>query len=156
MRGLKDTTQSLSNIGILISPCNPDLRCSNIYQASPEAGLLDSDVDEAQTSRLDMEVSKVTQEQGSEAADTNHSNREGEETSELLLVGEDRMYPTLRSKSLNTNPRKARTKMKQSEEIPRSAGSVRDLVSAFSEGVGGKGQRVHGRGPGPGTLIADP
>uniref|UniRef100_A0A8D3E4E2 Transient receptor potential cation channel subfamily M member 1-like n=1 Tax=Scophthalmus maximus TaxID=52904 RepID=A0A8D3E4E2_SCOMX len=81
--------------------------------------------------------------------DGNHGNMEGEEPSEQLLVGEDRMYPTLRSKSLNANPRKTRTKRKEDEETPRSASSVRDLVSAFSGGAGGHGPEP-GPGPGPG------
>lgn len=148
MRGLKETTQSLSNIDILISPCDADLRPPTAYQASAEADLIDTNMDEAQKGRL--EVSKGTQ----EPADISHSNKEEEEWSELLLVGEDKVYPTLRSKSLNTNPRKTRMKMKQSEVMPRLAGSVRDLVSVFSEGVVGMGQRVHSPGPGPGS--ADP
>ncbi|XP_016888202.1 transient receptor potential cation channel subfamily M member 1 [Cynoglossus semilaevis] len=43
---------------------------------------------------------------------------------------EHRMYPTLRSKSLNTNPRK--TRMKEDTVVSRSSSSVRDLVSVFS------------------------
>lgn len=94
---------------------------------------------------METNMTKGTQEQGSEAADSNHDNKE--EPSELLLVGEDRMYPTLRSKSLNTNPRKMR--MKHYQESPRSAGSVRDLVSVFSE-------QVQDQGPGPEVGTAGP
>lgn len=46
---------------------------------------------------------------------------------------DEKIYPTLRSKSLNANPRK---KKRDSEEKPRSASSVKDLVSAFSSGTG--------------------
>lgn len=67
--------------------------------------------------------------------DRNHGNggggRAAAEEEELLMV-EDRMYPTLRSKSLNTNPRKTRTK-KEAGETPHSASSVTDL----SGGAGG-------------------
>uniref|UniRef100_A0AAQ6IU29 Transient receptor potential cation channel, subfamily M, member 1a n=1 Tax=Anabas testudineus TaxID=64144 RepID=A0AAQ6IU29_ANATE len=144
MRGLKETTQSLSNVDILISPCDPDHRPPSTYHASPEA-----DLDQEQKSQLELEVSKVTQKHVGGTADSNHSNKEGEESSELLL-GEDKMYPTLRSKSLNTNPRKTKTKMKQSEGMPHLTSSIRDLVSAFHEGVG-TGQKGHSPGPGPGT-----
>lgn len=74
--------------------------------------------------------------------------RGGEEGSELpgqepkgqTAVGEqheeeeDRMYSTHRSKSLNTNPRKTRTKKQvEEEEKLRSSSSVKDLVSVFRE-----------------------
>lgn len=71
--------------------------------------------------------------QGAATSDTNQANEEKDPSDEhLLLVAEDQMYPTLRSKSLNTNPRRGRIKNKESEEKPRSASSVRDLVAAFS------------------------
>lgn len=75
--------------------------------------------------------------QGGEMVGSKHGNGGEEGPSEELLLGEDRMYPTLRSKSMNTNPRKTRTKRKENEEMPRSTGSVRDLVSAFRGGVVG-------------------
>ena len=168
VRGLKDRTQSLSNVDILISPCSPNLRPSGQSDAA------DAGVDKpAEKTRLEaavsfpLERSKVTQhlssptlsrsssstvfcpdhrdlegrgaeeqEQGGDAADSNHGNGGGEEP-------EDRTYPTLRSKSLNVNPRK--TRKKESEEKPRSAGSVRDLVSAFSEGAAGTPSRTRTR-----------
>ncbi|XP_074513194.1 transient receptor potential cation channel subfamily M member 1a [Sebastes fasciatus] len=187
VRGPKERTQSLSNVDILISHCDPDHR-------RPHAGAARSDVTDAnvekpaEKTRLEaavsfpLERSKVTQylssptlsspphpspgvtveksggnetrqeveerasvpfarEQGDEAVDGNHGDGGEEEPSEELLVGEDRMYPTLRSKSLYTNPRKMRTKKKESEDKPRSAGSVRDLVSSFSGGAGGPRSR---------------
>ncbi|CAL8353397.1 unnamed protein product [Merluccius merluccius] len=45
--------------------------------------------------------------------------------------GQDRMYPTLRSKSLSANPRKAKGKSGRSQEMPLAASSVKDLVAAF-------------------------
>lgn len=61
------------------------------------------------------------------------SDRGEAEPSEDL--GEDRTYPTLRSKSLHTKPRTAKTK--EAWETPRSASSVKDLVAACGEFTGG-------------------
>uniref|UniRef100_H2T3X9 Transient receptor potential cation channel, subfamily M, member 1a n=1 Tax=Takifugu rubripes TaxID=31033 RepID=H2T3X9_TAKRU len=63
---------------------------------------------------------------GSDNGHNRHSNKVEEE----FLVGEDQMYPTLRSKSLNENPRKM--KRKERDEALHSSASVKDLVSAFS------------------------
>ncbi|XP_070761394.1 transient receptor potential cation channel subfamily M member 1-like [Enoplosus armatus] len=82
---------------------------------------------------------------GGEMVDSNHGNGGGGEPSEELLVGEDRMYPTLRSKSLNANPRKMKMKRRESKETPHSTGSVRDLVSAFSGGVEGTWSKIRSR-----------
>lgn len=57
-------------------------------------------------------------------------DRHGNRGEEQFLVGEDQMYPTLRSKSLNENPRK--TKRREREETLHSSASVKDLASAFS------------------------
>ncbi|GAA6222930.1 transient receptor potential cation channel subfamily M member 1-like [Lates japonicus] len=199
VRGHRERAQSLSNVDILISPCDPELKPPQTCVAPPQADLTDADVEKpAEKSRLEaaasfpLERSKVTQylssptlsgspsshrksissiiyspshqdltptttptvmvdsdggddttqgveeprvsdgEQGGETSDSNQGNRGREEQ---LLLGEDRMYPTLRSKSLNTNPRKTRTKRKENEETPRSASSVKDLVSVFSGGA---------------------
>lgn len=214
MRGQKERTQSLSNVDILISPCDPDLRPPHTCPASPQSQV-DVNVDKpAEKTRLEATVSfplgrtKVTQcsstgshrksissivyspthqdqegvnsviPPGSQQTstspstphwrdhtspkvdetkqeveerisgqpgrlDSHHGNGRGEELSEELLLGEDRLYPTLRSKSLNANPRKTRTK--ESEEKPRSAGSVKDLVSAFSGDTGGLRSRTRSR-----------
>ncbi|KAM4592426.1 transient receptor potential cation channel subfamily M member 1-like [Odontesthes bonariensis] len=169
--GLKERTQSLSNVNILISPCDPELMAPPTCSTPPRPEPTDSDVDQpAHKSRLEaaasfpFERSKVTQCLSSSTLDNrksvsggvcspiqqdrvggltrvkvdesrtvgrNHGNGEEEE----LLVGEDRMYPALRSKSVNTNPRKMR---RQSDEgKPSSASSMKDLVSVFREGVGG-------------------
>ncbi|CAL8243612.1 unnamed protein product [Lota lota] len=48
-----------------------------------------------------------------------------------LLVAQDRMYPALRSKSLNANPCKTKGKSGLSKEKPLAASSVKDLVAAF-------------------------
>lgn len=218
--GPKERTQSLSNVDILISPCDPDHRPPRTGLVSPQSQV-DVTVDKPAekicleaTASFPLGRSKVTQysaicshrksisnivyspthqdqegvtsvippgtqqtskspsmphwgdhtspkgdetkqeveerissqadrEQEGDRVDGQHGNRGGEELSEELLLGEDRMYPTLRSKSLNANPRKMRTKL--SEETPRSAGSVKDLVSAFSGVTGGLRSRTRSR-----------
>ncbi|XP_068596633.1 transient receptor potential cation channel subfamily M member 1-like [Brachionichthys hirsutus] len=84
---------------------------------------------------------------GGAPTDSQHGNGGREEPSEEVLAVEDRMYPTLRSKSLNTNPRKTRAK-KEGGEPARSSGSVKDLVSEFSGPQGSPG-------PEPETPTAD-
>lgn len=209
VRGRKERTQSLSNVDILISPCDNNHSPPHTSPASPQSDETNANVEKpAEKTRLEaavsfpLERSKVTQylfspnlsgslssnrksvssivyspahqdrevetppgprvtveknggdetkqeveertsglsdrEQGGETVDSNHGNKGGEELSEELLVEEDRMYPTLRSKSLNANPRK--TKRKENEETPRPAGSVADLVSAFRGSTGGQVQ----------------
>ncbi|XP_035991641.1 transient receptor potential cation channel subfamily M member 1 isoform X2 [Fundulus heteroclitus] len=177
--GLRDRTQSLSNVDILISPCD-----SSTSSTLPAAGLKEADFNKSsQKSRLEavssfpLEKGKVSQLFSSPTLDSRMSistdvcsptqqeglhsltgpqamkekdggEKEGsklpgqelkgdqdeEEEEEELLVVKDRMYPALRSKSLNTNPRKARTKKQEEEEKPRSSGSVKDLVSVFRGG----------------------
>lgn len=223
VRGRKERTQSLSNVDILISPCDPDHRPPSTCPASPQSQMEVSVDKAAEKIRLEAAASfplgrsKVTQysssptlsssppshrksissiiyspahqdqegvttvippgsqqtsrspsmphwgvhpspkgsetkqeveertssqpdgEQGGHTVDSHHGNGGGEE----LLVGEDKMYPTLRSKSLNANPRK--TKRKGSEETPCSAGSVKDLVSAFGGVTGGLRSRTRSR-----------
>ncbi|KAG7473400.1 hypothetical protein MATL_G00095360 [Megalops atlanticus] len=46
-----------------------------------------------------------------------------------LFVADDRLYPPLRSKSLNANPRKAKA-LGDNAEKPRASSSVRDIVGA--------------------------
>ncbi|XP_023672886.1 transient receptor potential cation channel subfamily M member 1-like [Paramormyrops kingsleyae] len=52
-----------------------------------------------------------------------------------LLAVEDRMYPPLRSKSLNTKPQKVRS-LGDSMEKPRAASSVKDIWGACDGSVG--------------------
>ncbi|XP_054587961.1 transient receptor potential cation channel subfamily M member 1 [Nothobranchius furzeri] len=177
--GLKSRTQSLSNVDILISPCDPDHKPPHSRSGSSQADQkdLDKSVEKIPLETADsflQERSKVMQflsspirgsrnslgsivcspdqqdQEGSGGQGTeqyrldksrmtcekpgegtegsNHGNNNEEEG---LLVGEGRMYPTLRSKSVSANPRKTRMKRPEDEEKPRSAGSVRDLVSVF-------------------------
>ncbi|CAK6984808.1 transient receptor potential cation channel subfamily M member 1-like [Scomber scombrus] len=107
--------RSLSNVDILISPCDPAQR--------PESVAMETGEETPGT--LPLERSKVTlpsSPEGEEEEDRKYPPLFGGEEEE------DRKYPPLRSKSLNTNPRKTRT--------PRPTGSVSDLVSAFSGGAG--------------------
>lgn len=52
-----------------------------------------------------------------------------------LLAAEDRMYPPLRSKSLNTKPQKVRS-LGDSMEKPRAASSVKDIWGGCDGSVG--------------------
>ncbi|XP_068446752.1 transient receptor potential cation channel subfamily M member 1-like [Clinocottus analis] len=131
--GLKERTKSLSNVDILVFPCDPEHRPPSTGAAALGKPAEKTPLEAAMS--FPLERSKVTQYVSSptlsdSSSDPPSGHGGGEEEEELL--GEDRMYPTLRSKSLNTNPRKMRTTKKESEETPRSAGSVRDLASAFS------------------------
>nr|XP_006629107.1 PREDICTED: transient receptor potential cation channel subfamily M member 1 [Lepisosteus oculatus] len=56
---------------------------------------------------------------------------EGRTDMDHLFVAEDRMYPSLRSKSLNANPRKMKTRGDSAEKL-RAASSVKDIVTACS------------------------
>ncbi|XP_062417941.1 transient receptor potential cation channel subfamily M member 1-like [Pungitius pungitius] len=211
--GLKERTQSLSNVDILIVPCDPDLRSpdpepapalSDVTDAEGEKPRLEAAVSfpserskapqylshptlggvtssdwmsssnmavcsagstglsppgsRRASASLSMpqrpsprvmaegnEVNETNQkteeistppsggDHGVETMDRNHGNGGGRsvEEEELLMV-EDRMYPTLRSKSLNTNPRKTRTK-KETGETPLSASSVTDLSGGVTD-----------------------
>lgn len=67
--------------------------------------------------------SESEREQDGDTADISRVEAESSEDLE-----DDRTYPTLRSKSLNTKPSTTKTK-----EVPRSASSVKDLAAAFGE-----------------------
>ncbi|XP_038162514.1 transient receptor potential cation channel subfamily M member 1-like isoform X2 [Cyprinodon tularosa] len=179
--GVRDRAQSLSNVDILISPCDLSSSSTPPHEGLTGAALNKSSLKgqlEAVPS-FPVERSKVTTSLSSPRQDGEKSvssiicspmehewldrppsaqvikgnDRAGEEGSEVpgqeslgetvvgdqdeeeqLLVSEDRIYPALRSKSLNTNPTKTRTKRQEQEEKPRSASSVKDLVSVFRGG----------------------
>lgn len=87
---------------------------------------------------------KTQQEKSEEKNDENETEAYSESTkteggeekreeltdSDHLYVAEDRMYPSLRSKSLNTNPRKVKAAGDVLDK-PRAASSVKDLAGAF-------------------------
>ncbi|CAN9506567.1 unnamed protein product [Ophioblennius macclurei] len=158
---LKDRTQSLSSIDIQISPCEQDeenppllhprsrleavasfpLERSKITQylsSMPVSSSISSapqDQIQNQTTNLVAAASTSTGEatpsvKRSEPQDTTSRSPTPPET-------EDRAYPPLRSKSLNINPRRTRTKRSDEEETPRSVGSVGDLAADFGGGVTG-------------------
>uniref|UniRef100_A0A6Q2ZJL7 Transient receptor potential cation channel, subfamily M, member 1a n=1 Tax=Esox lucius TaxID=8010 RepID=A0A6Q2ZJL7_ESOLU len=92
-------------------------------------------------SRLENNQDRAEDKQEVEAEDT---------AGDLMLVGEDRMYPSLRSKSLNTKPRKALKTGGKSVERPMSAGSVKDLAVMFRGALEPEGefhQRFHQPNP---------
>lgn len=181
----KNRSQSLSNIDILISPCDPDHVNPNTCPACPRSDTeANTNVDKnpleaalsfplwrpkvthhssflslgspASVHRKSIDIiyspaspdlvrwqrtfrspsmphlrlsSQTDREHGEDAEDSHHGDGGEGVPSEKLLLGDNRMYPTLRSKSLNAKPRK--TRRKEEEEKPRSAGSIKDLVSAF-------------------------
>ncbi|CAJ1049981.1 transient receptor potential cation channel subfamily M member 1-like [Xyrichtys novacula] len=110
---------------------------------SPRVTRKKSESDEAKPEEEDRTSQPSDGDHG--AGESNHGDRGEEKKEEELLLDEDRLYPTLRSKSLNINPKKTRTKRKEAEETPRSASSVKDLVSAFSGGTEGVRSRTRSR-----------
>ncbi|KAJ4923406.1 hypothetical protein JOQ06_000739 [Pogonophryne albipinna] len=141
----RERTQSLSNVNILISPCPPDPN-PPISPDPPEETRLRGSVS------FPLERSKVTQYLSSPTLSSSsnrklfsstvicssaHQDPEDKQEVEESNIGEgeepleDRMYPTLRSKSLNIKQRK--TRKKDGEETLRTAGSVKDLVFRDSD-----------------------
>lgn len=88
------------------------------------------------TQQEESEEEKKKDEDQSEVNSESTKTEGGEEKreeltdSDHLYVAEDRMYPSLRSKSLNTNPRKAKAVGNMLDK-PRAASSVKDLAGAF-------------------------
>ncbi|XP_031668615.1 transient receptor potential cation channel subfamily M member 1 [Oncorhynchus kisutch] len=82
------------------------------------------------------------QEPGKSQSESNQDGGEEKQEAEakdtgggLLLVAEDRMYPSLRSKSLNTNPRKVKARGDWAQRT-KSDSSVKDLTAM----LGGTGE----------------
>ncbi|XP_041843463.1 transient receptor potential cation channel subfamily M member 1-like [Melanotaenia boesemani] len=109
-------TQYSSSLTLSSRKCISTIICSPTHQDQDRVTSLTSSQVMVGSSRGEAEESK-------QPVDDNHGN--GDE--------EDRIYPTLRSKSLNTNPRKTKRRQEE-EEKPRSASSVKDLVSVFRGG----------------------
>uniref|UniRef100_A0A8K9Y187 Transient receptor potential cation channel, subfamily M, member 1a n=1 Tax=Oncorhynchus mykiss TaxID=8022 RepID=A0A8K9Y187_ONCMY len=87
--------------------------------------------DEAEAKETDSEP----QEPGKSQSESNQDGGEEKQEAEakdtgggLLLVAEDRMYPSLRSKSLNTNPRKVKARGDWAQRT-KSDSSVKDLTA---------------------------
>lgn len=76
-----------------------------------------------------------------EKPETRSSSRHSNNPEEQFLVGEDQMYPTLRSKSWSENPR--RVKKKEAEEVLQASSSLRDLLQSPL--------RLEARAPDPGS-----
>uniref|UniRef100_A0A3Q3VXZ3 Uncharacterized protein n=1 Tax=Mola mola TaxID=94237 RepID=A0A3Q3VXZ3_MOLML len=136
--------KSISNI--VYSPIGQDQEgvargISSGSHKTPVPSMLHCAVHPSDTSEIKRETERTSNQpdgdEGDDAVDSHHGNEEGEE----LLV-EDRMYPTLRSKSLNVN---TRTRRKEGEDATRSAGGIKDLVSAFSRVSGEPQSRTRTR-----------
>lgn len=204
--GRKERTQSLSNIDILISPCDSNLRSPWTHPGSSQTHIdfivdkvaektgLETAVSfplwrstsptlspsplhrksissifytpthyhqEGTTTGIPFRVSNMPDSGAQPSAADSESKQEEERTSsgtdsgvshgsgEELQMGEDWMYPTLRSKSLNANPRKI--KKTEGDETLRTTGSVNDLVATFSGTTGGLRARTKSRNTDWGT-----
>lgn len=84
--------------------------------------------DENDERKRDMNESEANSRTDGMNTEEGEEKREQQTDSDHLYVAEDRMYPSLRSKSLNTNPRKVKTII---IDKPRAASSVKDLAGAF-------------------------
>lgn len=175
----KDRSQSLSNVDILISPCEPIHTPPSTGPASPSSeSRYEDKIPLGAASSFPLGKPRVTQHSSFSPPGTSGSSHrksidiihspaskdqgpllqtvrspsmpllllssKGEsdqdgDTADVHIVEaessedleDDRTYPTLRSKSLNTKPSTTKTK-----EVPRSASSVKDLVAAFGEVTG--------------------
>uniref|UniRef100_A0A8C8DZK4 Transient receptor potential cation channel, subfamily M, member 1a n=1 Tax=Oryzias sinensis TaxID=183150 RepID=A0A8C8DZK4_9TELE len=115
-------TQYLSSL-----PMNTRNSVSSIIFTPPQqdqespTNLFTAPVTVGRNKSAEQESNLPTVKHKDEALDGNYGKKEEQE-----LLGEDRMYPTMRSKSLNQrHPRK------EDDDKPRSAGSVKNLASAF-------------------------
>lgn len=176
----KDRSQSLSNVDILISPCDPVQTPPNTSPTSLRSEpRLETKIPLGAALSFPLGIPKVTQhysvsppgtsgslhrksidviynpasqdqgpwlqavrspsmpllqsssksERDLEGNTVDSSRGEAEPSEDL---GDERTYPTLRSKSLNIKPKTTKT-----QETTRSASSVKDLVAAFGEVPGG-------------------
>ncbi|XP_073692319.1 transient receptor potential cation channel subfamily M member 1a [Garra rufa] len=112
------------------------------YSLSPKTSPREAQDEEGSTK--ESKRTKTQQEESEKKTDTDQSEANSKSTkteggeekreeltdSDHLYVAEDRMYPSLRSKSLNTNPRKVKATGNILDK-PRAASSVKDLAGAF-------------------------
>lgn len=107
------------------------------FGCMPKVSVVSSPEKGTNSNEKQENVAKTTQqtagEQKAMALENKQNSRAEKECDDSghLLVAQDRMYPALRSKSLNANPRKAKGKGGGSQEKPLTACSVKDLVAAF-------------------------
>ncbi|XP_030620993.1 transient receptor potential cation channel subfamily M member 1a [Chanos chanos] len=80
------------------------------------------------------EVQKNKEKTKEETRKDGKEKKDDETDTDHLFVAEDRIYPSLRSKSLNANPRKVKA-LGDGLDKPRAASSVKDLVGAFEGGT---------------------
>ncbi|KAI7813826.1 transient receptor potential cation channel subfamily M member 1a isoform X2 [Triplophysa rosa] len=86
--------------------------------------------DENDERKRDMNESEENSRTDGMNTEEGDEKREEQTDSDHLYVSQDRMYPSLRSKSLNTNPRKVKN-IRDIIDKPRAASSVKDLAGAF-------------------------
>lgn len=86
--------------------------------------------DENDERKRDMNDSADNSRTDSTNTEEGYEKREEQTDSDHLYVAQDRMYPPLRSKSLNTNPRKVKN-IRDIVDKPHAASSVKDLAGAF-------------------------
>uniref|UniRef100_A0A672NNY9 Transient receptor potential cation channel subfamily M member 1-like n=1 Tax=Sinocyclocheilus grahami TaxID=75366 RepID=A0A672NNY9_SINGR len=145
--GLQDQASRSPTLGRW-PPCFDDKVHPSPFGLSPKTSLEKLIQREAQDEEGSSKESKWTKAQQGESEekkkdeDQSEANSESTKTeggeekreeltdSDHLYVAEDRMYPSLRSKSLNTNPRKAKA-VGSILAKPRAASSVKDLAGAF-------------------------
>uniref|UniRef100_A0A8C1TM69 Transient receptor potential cation channel, subfamily M, member 1a n=1 Tax=Cyprinus carpio TaxID=7962 RepID=A0A8C1TM69_CYPCA len=96
--------------------------------SSKESKWTKTQQEESEQKKKDEDQSEANSE--STKTEGGEEKREELTDSDHLYVAEDRMYPSLRSKSLNTNPRKAKA-VGSILAKPQAASSVRDLAGAF-------------------------
>uniref|UniRef100_A0A9J7ZGI7 Transient receptor potential cation channel, subfamily M, member 1a n=1 Tax=Cyprinus carpio carpio TaxID=630221 RepID=A0A9J7ZGI7_CYPCA len=96
--------------------------------SSKESKWTKTQQEESEQKKKDEDQSEANSE--STKTEGGEEKREELTDSDHLYVAEDRMYPSLRSKSLNTNPRKAKP-VGSILAKPQAASSVRDLAGAF-------------------------
>ncbi|XDV18389.1 hypothetical protein PO909_024090 [Leuciscus waleckii] len=96
--------------------------------ASKETKRTKMQQEEGEEKKTDVNETEANSE--STKTEVGEEKREELTDSDHLYVAEDRMYPSLRSKSLNTNPRKVKAAGDVLDK-PRAASSVKDLAGAF-------------------------
>ncbi|KAI2662690.1 Transient receptor potential cation channel subfamily M member 1 [Labeo rohita] len=111
------------------------------FSLSPKTGPREAQDEEGSSKESKRTIMQQGESEEKKDGDQSEVNSEstktgGEEKREELMdsdhlyVAEDRMYPSLRSKSLNTNPRKVKARGNILDK-PRAASSVKDLAGAF-------------------------
>ncbi|KAI1889620.1 hypothetical protein AGOR_G00164800 [Albula goreensis] len=100
----------------------------------PDRSAISNEGEETVEPKEPATEAEAPQETGKMEKDTETEMREKTVDTDHLMVDEGRVYPSLRSKSLNVNPRKVKA-MGDSFEKPRAARSVKDIAGAFGGSI---------------------